>query len=309
MKAWRFAYSTLLLCLFGLTLVWLAGSVVARPVNRPVAPPPEPGRVVRLQAADGVPIEGSYWPGATSEGPAVLLLHGINTNRNLFRRHAVWLNGLGYGVLAIDLRGHGGSGAVGRTFGWHEARDAAAAFAFLKREAPDRKIGVIGISLGGAAALLGEEGPLPAEAMVLHAVYPDIRKAILNRLGRSGSTILASLSEPLLSYQSYGRYGVPPERIAPIAGIRRYRGTVLVVGGAEDFATTVEDSRALHAAAAGPKALWLVEGADHVETSKLFTDSYRARVRCLFHRTLGEPLRHRRASQPFDQPCATSHSS
>ena len=308
MKASRVTLSILLLCAFGLALIWLAGSVVARPINRPVAPPPEPGRVVRLEAVDGVPIEGSYWAGATRDAPAILLLHGINNNRNLFRRQAAWLNGLGYAVLAIDLRGHGGSGAVERTFGWHEARDAAAAFAFLEREAPGRKIGLIGVSLGGAAALLGENGPLPADVMVLHGVYPDIRKAILNRLERSGSRMLAAASEPLLSYQTYGRYGIAPERIAPIEGVRRFRGAVLVIGGTDDDATRVEDSRALYAAAPGPKWLWLVDGADHVETSKLFSPAYRARIRCLFERTLGEPRRHSPEAQPFDQPCVISPS-
>jgi dipeptidyl aminopeptidase/acylaminoacyl peptidase len=300
MKAARALSTLFLVALAGVSLVWVAGSVVARPVNRPVPPPPPPGQVVHMRAADGVGIEGSYWPGARPDGPAVLLLHGINTNRNQFTRHAQWLSGLGYTVLAIDLRGHGGSGAVERTFGLHEARDAAAGFTFLERQAPGRRIGVIGVSLGGAAALLGEEGPLPAQAMVLHGVYTDIRKAIVNRLERSGSTYLASASEPLLSYQAYARYGVPPERIAPVDGIRRYRGTVLIVAGTDDDATRVEDSRALYDAAAGPKALWLVEGADHVETSKLFTRAYRERVRDLFARTLGEPGGHRRPPRPFE---------
>jgi dipeptidyl aminopeptidase/acylaminoacyl peptidase len=299
MKAARPLWTLFLLVVAGLLLVWVAGSVVARPVNRPVSPPPPPGTVVHMEAADGVPIEGSYWAGAGRHAPAVLLLHGINTNRNQFTRHAEWLSGLGYAVLAIDLRGHGGSGAVERTFGLHEARDAAAGFAFLKAQAPGRRIGVIGVSLGGAAALLGEAGPLPADAMVLHGVYPDIRKAIVNRLERSGSSSLASLSEPLLSYQSYARYGVAPERIAPIDRIRRYRGALLVVGGTDDDATRVEDSRALYQAAAGAKSLWLVEGADHVETSKLFDRAYRERVRSLFARTLGEPRGHLPRRQPF----------
>lgn len=292
MKAARALSTLFLLAIAGLCLIWVAGSVVARPINRPVSPPPAPARVVHLRAADGAAIEGSYWAGASAQAPAVLLLHGINTNRNLFARHAEWLSGLGYAVLAIDLRGHGGSAALERTFGLHEARDAAAGFAFLEAQAPGRSIGVIGVSLGGAAALLGEDGPLPADAMVLHGVYPDIRKAIANRLERSGSTYVASLSEPLLSYQAYARYGVAPERIAPVDGIRRYRGAVLIVGGTEDDATRVEDSRALYEAAAGPKSLWLVEGADHVETSKLFDRAYRNRVRTFFARTLGVPRGH-----------------
>ena len=126
-----------------------------------------------------MPNEGSYWPGWAADGPAVLLLHGVRSSRAGFARHASWLNGLGYAVLAIDFRGHGGSGAVPRSFGLHEARDAAAALAFLRHEAPSRRVAVIGTSLGGAAALLGDNGPLPVQAMVLQAGFPDLRISTL----------------------------------------------------------------------------------------------------------------------------------
>jgi pimeloyl-ACP methyl ester carboxylesterase len=227
----RWALILLLGALLGAAFVWGAGSYLARPVNSPVAPPPAPAVPVRLMTRDGVPIAGSYWPGSRPDGPAVLLMHGINNTRRLFDAKALWLNGLGYAVLAIDLRGHGESGAVERTFGWRESEDAGAALRWLRAGHPGRRVGVIGVSLGGAAALLEREGPLPVQAMVLHAVYPDIRTAIANRIARFAPRPLARLAEPLLSDQSYLRYGVAPERIAPIEGLRRYRGPVLIIGG------------------------------------------------------------------------------
>ena len=283
-----FILATLLAAL-PLAGAWAVGSYLSWPGNEAVPPPAPPGRVVHLTASDGTAIEGSYWPGARPDAPAILLLHGINNTRARLSAHALWLNGLGYAVLAIDLRGHGGSGAVARSFGFNEGRDAAAAVAFLRERAPGRKLGVIGVSLGGAAALLGEGTPLPVEAMVLHAVYPDLRTAIVNRLARIGSRTLAHLGEPLLSYQSRWRIGVGPERIAPIEGIRAYRGGVLVIGGGDDLSTRPVDTQALYDAAPGPKSLWLIAGADHVETSILWTDAYRARVRRLFAESLGEP--------------------
>jgi pimeloyl-ACP methyl ester carboxylesterase len=292
-----------------LLLVWTAGSVVARPVNRAVTPPAPPGRLVALTADDGVAIAASYWPGSRPDAPAVLLLHGVNNTRAMFAEQTAWLNRLGYAVMAIDFRGHGASAPVERSFGWREAADAAAAVAWLRRTAPRRKVAVIGVSQGGAAALLGPDGPLDADALVLHAVYPDLRKAVVNRLARSGSLFLARLSEPLLSYQAYARLGVAPERISPLAALRRYDGPVLIVGGTADLDTTVEDSRALHAAARGPKSLWLVEGADHVEVSKLWSGEYRRRVRCFLHRGVGEPGRHLAGAGELDAPCATSPSS
>lgn len=309
MKAVRLLRHLMLLSLVAFGLVWIAASIVARPFNRAVAAPVPPVEAVELAASDGTRLAASYWPGRTADAPAVLLLHGINNNRTKFARQAEWLNGLGYAVLALDFRGHGRSAAVPRTFGWREGRDAAAAFAFLKKDAPERKVGVIGVSLGGAAALLGEGGPLPAEAMVLHAVYPDIRKAILNRIEPRAGGWFAALSEPLLSYQSWLRYGVAPDRIAPLEAIRSYRGAVLVIGGMDDRDTRPEDSRALHAAAPGEKALWLLDGADHVETSKVFDEAYRRRVGCLFAARLGVPGGSVGGAAALERRCANSPSS
>ncbi|MEA3047152.1 MAG: uncharacterized protein QOJ53_1484 [Sphingomonadales bacterium] len=284
----RFALIAAILLLAG---AWIAGSILTWPHHADVAPPGPPGRVVHLEASDGVPVAASWWPGARADAPAILLLHGINNTRDRMRAQALWLNGLGYGVLAIDFRGHGESGAAQRSFGLNEARDAAAALAFVRRDMPARRIGLIGISQGGASALLGDEGALPVQAMVLHAVYPDLRTAIVNRIARVTGRPLAHLGEPLLSFQSWPRYGAPPARIAPIEGLRRFRGAVLIVAGTADRDTTLADSRAMYAAAPGPKSFWLVDNADHLAVSILWNDAYRARVRAFFAETLGEPGR------------------
>lgn len=216
-----------------------------------------------------------------------LLLHGIGASRAGLDEHAAWLTRMGYAVLAPDLRGHGGSAAVPRSFGWHEANDVAAAIAFLRKDAPARKIAVIGVSLGGAAALLAQDGPAPADALVLQAVYPDIRTAIANRIASRVGRLFATLAEPLLSYQSWPRYGVAPGRISPLNAIARYKGPVFVIGGTRDRETVTEDTRALFAAARGPKAMWLVGGADHAGTCSLWTPEYRERVGGFLRRAIG----------------------
>src|ERR1700755_933404 len=91
-RARRWALGALLAGFLGLALAWAVGSFIARPVNAPVGAPPGPATPVRLVTRDGIPIAGSYWPGSRPEGPAVLILHGINNNRRLFDAKARWLN-------------------------------------------------------------------------------------------------------------------------------------------------------------------------------------------------------------------------
>jgi pimeloyl-ACP methyl ester carboxylesterase len=287
-------FRRLLICIaillfIGFAAAWVFGSLATQPHVAAVPPPRPPGRVVHLIATDGVQLEGSFWPGAHDDGPAVLLLHGINSSRASFTNHALWLNSLGYSVLAIDLRGHGGSEAVPRSFGLYEARDAAAGLAFLRSDAPNRRVGLVGTSLGGAAALLGDDGPLPVQAMVLQAVYPDLRRAITNRITRVVGRPLAVLGEPVLSFQSWPRYGVPPSRMAPIAGLSRFHGPVLIIGGTADSNTTVADTLALYHSAPGPRSLWLLNGVGHAATGSIFTAEYRRRVQDLFESSLGPP--------------------
>lgn len=277
------------LFLGGSLLLWLFGSLIAAPNGSRVPAPPTPGQVVRLTTGSGVELEANYWPGRRAGAPAVLLLHGLDASRSMFDEHAAWLHGLGYAVLAPDFRGHGQSARRARTFGWREAEDAGAAFAFLRAAAPGARIAVVGVSLGGAAALLGATGPLPADAMVLQAVYPDLRTAIANRVSSRVGGVASRFLEPLLSFQTWPRYGVAPARISPIAGLRRYPGPVLVIGGTRDRDTTQAETRALHAAARGDKTLWIVEGTNHVETCGLWTPEYRTRVGGFLRDTIGVP--------------------
>jgi pimeloyl-ACP methyl ester carboxylesterase len=137
--------------------------------------------------------------------------------------------------------------------------------------------------------LLGRSGPLPADALVLQAVYPDIRRAIRNRIADRLGAAPARLLEPLLSFQSKPRFGAMPGDLSPLEALRRYRGPVFVIGGGEDRYTPPEETRALFAAAPGPKALWLVPGRGHAAIGELSDDPYRARIATFLRSTLGPP--------------------
>ena len=86
---------------------------------------------------------------------------------------------------------------------------------------------------------------------MLQAVYPDIRRAIRNRIAAYPPRPFASVLEPLLSYQSPLRFGVWPDRLTPVASLASYRGPVLIAGGEKDVYTPPSESREMLAAAPG----------------------------------------------------------
>jgi pimeloyl-ACP methyl ester carboxylesterase len=130
------------------------GYLMTRPTPSYVAPAMPPAHDVTLTAQDGVRLAASYWPGRVETAPGILLLHGVGGSRVI--GNAEWLAARGYAVLAIDFRGHGQSDSAIKSFGLYEARDARVAFDWLKQKQSGAPVAVIGISLGGAAALLGE---------------------------------------------------------------------------------------------------------------------------------------------------------
>ncbi|SNT13495.1 Serine aminopeptidase, S33 [Sphingomonas laterariae] len=273
----------------GLAVSWFAGSIMVQGHNTNVAPARHPSEDIALFTSDGIRIAATFAPGRNDTSPAVLLLHGVDASRDALATNAAWLHSLGYATLAIDFRGHGQSSLASRTFGFTEARDARAAFEWLKRRQNDAPVAVIGISLGGAAALIGEGGPLPADALILQAVYPDIRLAIRNRIASRLTTAPAYLLEPFLSFQAPLRFGVWPDRLSPLDAVGGYRGPVLVIGGELDRSTPPAESRALFAAVNGHRELWLTPQGDHAEICQLSDTAYRARIRSFLERTMRLP--------------------
>jgi pimeloyl-ACP methyl ester carboxylesterase len=273
----------------GLMLSWAAGSFMVRGEASAVPPAKAPARDLRIRTSDGLTLAATYWPGRRLDSPAILLLHGVKASRASTAPTAAWLSGLGYAALTIDFRGHGQSDMAPRSFGLREASDARSAFEWLKRRQQGAPVAVIGNSLGGAAALLGPAGPLRADALVLQAVYPDIRRAIRNRIADRLGAAPARLLEPLLSFQSKPRFGAWPGDLSPVEALRRYPGPVFVLGGEEDSYTPPQETRALFAAARGRKALWLVPGRDHAAMGRLSDAPYRERLGRFLGATVGRP--------------------
>lgn len=195
-RAKRWLAGGLLIAVIGLGASWILGTLIVSATPSAVAASTLPARDLRLPGGDGVTLAATYRPGARNDAPGVLLLHGNGASRAQFADEALSLAAMGYAVLTIDFRGHGESTARPHSFGWHEADDAAVAFRWLKRQQNGASVAVVGISLGGAAALLGRDGPLPADALVLQAVYPDIRRAIRNRIATITGRWIATLLEP-----------------------------------------------------------------------------------------------------------------
>jgi uncharacterized protein len=269
----------LLTCLIGL---WLAGSILSAPAPQSIGNLPSDlaGRDVQFSSASGATIHGWLVPGKKGAG-AIVLMHGVRANRLSMLDRARFLSQAGYSVLLFDFQAHGESTGEHITFGYLESRDAQAAVSFLRANAQAEKIGIIGVSMGGAATLLATP-PLGVDAMVLEMVYPTLKQAISNRLTMRLGGWAGALT-PLLSWQLKPRLGIDVEVLRPIDHVGRISIPKLFIVGAEDQHTTIEESRQMFNAAGGPKDLWVVEGAKHVDLYPASKKEYERRVLDFFN--------------------------
>lgn len=254
---------------------WMVGTKLIAPTIHTVRLPAGfPAEIVSIQGS-GHKIAG-WWVDSGPGSPVVLLLHGARDDRTSMLLRAQLLMRHGFSVLLIDLQAHGETQGEAITFGLRESADVVAARDWIRQKAPERRIGVIGCSLGGASVLLGPQ-PSGFDAVVLEAVYPRISRAVENRI-RTRLGPLAPLLTPLLLMQLQPRLHIALSDLEPIRSIGRLGSPVLVVAGSKDERTTLAESQELFDAASPPKSLWIVDGAGHQDFLSFDPRGYDAHV-------------------------------
>jgi esterase/lipase len=267
-----------LILLISIVVIYFIGTFLTKAEPRNIGSMPNDlknTRAVSFFSKSGSQLSGWLLEAKQGKG-GVLLLHGVRSNRLQMLRRARFLQRVGYDVLLFDFQAHGESSGEQITFGYLESLDAEAAYDYLQDRLCNPTIAVIGVSLGGASALLGEvKGK--AKVMILESVYPSIEKAINNRLGIYLGSV-GSYFSPLLTMQLEPRLGVGLEGLKPIEQMINVKGAVLIISGNKDKHTTVKETEKMFAMAKEPKELWLVEGKGHVDFSETLGETYEEKV-------------------------------
>ncbi|MDE2420613.1 MAG: alpha/beta fold hydrolase [Gammaproteobacteria bacterium] len=257
--------------------VWAAGEFLSYPAHRTIgiAPINLPTEQVTIATSPNNKISGWLMQGHVHQG-VVLLLHGVRGDRREMLPRARFLHQLGYTVFLIDLPAHGESDGDHISFGHTEAVGVNAALHFLRQRFPDEHIGAIGVSLGAASLVLAE--PKPAlDAVVLESMFPAIENAVDNRMDfYLGSQ--AHLLSPLLLWQLPLRLHVSPSQLRPISAISEMHSPLLIISGAVDRYTPLNETQSIYAAAGQPKSLWIIDGAAHVDLHDYETKEYEKRI-------------------------------
>jgi alpha-beta hydrolase superfamily lysophospholipase len=158
---------------------------------------------VTFRTRDGVQIVGSLYLPARRPSPCVILVHMLTRSRDDWRALASRLADAGIAALAIDLRGHGASGADPRAQPDAEdlspdLLDVQGARAFLASR-PDlgiTTVGIAGASIGANLAVLAAAGDPSVRSIALLSPGLDFRnlrtEASLRKYGQRAALMIAS---------------------------------------------------------------------------------------------------------------------
>lgn len=202
----------------------------------------------------GNSLSGWYLP-SPSGAPLAILAHGSIGRRDQLVDEVRFLHTHGIGVLAFDFPGHGLSGGQVDCEGQPDVvRELVTHAQSLQPTSP---VTALGFSMGGYA--------------VAAAAAQDPRIAGVVLMG----TFADALEQTKFEHQSAGWlsqtaaiwtdrfYGLDLSKLRPLDSVAHIKQPLLIIHGAKDEVVSVDQARALYAAANEPKQLWLVEEARH----------------------------------------------
>lgn len=241
------------------------------------------GEHVKFLSQDGLRLAAWYFP--SRNGAAVVVCHGLGVNRGEVMDFARFLCRAGYGALLFDFRAHGESEGEIISLGYYEALDVIGAAEFLKTR-PDvepEKIGLIGVSLGGSAAVLAAAQYTDLRAVVVDSTFTSVT-ALVRRQFRNFINLPAWFA-PLIVWAGQRQLKVKVSLIQPVAAIARISPRpLLVIHGSADELIDVENGLELYRAAREPKELWIVHDSPHAQGIVTHGDEYVRRVVGFFDR-------------------------
>jgi uncharacterized protein len=227
----------------------------------------------------------SAWYASPTNGAAVIVTHGTNSDRSTMLPELRVLTGAGYGVLAFDWPGLGDSeGAIRWDGQARRALTAAIDWLSAQSEVDSRRIGGLGFSIGGFVMTQVAAQDPRLRAVVLEAPPPSFDDYIRLHCTRWG--ILGEWPARWAIRDS----GLLDPAVEPVRLIDKIAPRpVLILAGSLDHEVSAALVTKLYAAARDPKTLWIVDGAHHGDYVEVAAAEYARRLTDFFAQGLRTP--------------------
>lgn len=249
---------------------------------------------IRMPSRFGYSLTGTFIPNPQTTDKTLIFLHGFTESRLAGLNYLTIYRNAGYNLLLVDSRAHGESGGDSVTWGVYEKHDVDQWVDWLRHRFPTGIIGMHGISMGAATALLHaelNESNKRVAFYIADSSYADFEALLADQMNQRlqlPGNIPPQVLLPYANAVAYLRSRFTFGEASPIRAVQQVTTPVLYIHGEADRLVPSGMSQQLYNATKGQRHIQLFPRADHV--SSIFTD--RARYRTVvqgFARSVQEP--------------------
>lgn len=225
---------------------------------------------VTLTSRYGYPLAGTFIPNPTPTNKTVVFLHGFTESRlSGIYYLGIYLDA-GFNMLVVDSRAHGDSGGNFVTWGVYEKYDLDQWIDWLYERYPDGTVGVHGISMGAAAALMHaelNEQKKRVSFYIADSAYSDFETLINIELKGKIHTIDPELPlKLLLPYANAAAFlndRFTFYQASPIRAVGAVTTPVLYLHGEADRLVPAVMAHELYNATKGPRQIYIFPRGAH----------------------------------------------
>jgi uncharacterized protein len=241
---------------------------------------------IGIHSSTGVFLNGRFFP--ASGHALIVLVSGYGDTQNQVLPYAEFLHRSGFSTLTFNPRARGDSGGEYVTLGVLEQidLDSVIRYAAQRADVDPNRIGVLGISMGGATAILTAARDRRIRAVVDDCGFSDAPSVIAASFEHF-IHLPAIPFAPVTVWIASHRAGIDVSDVRPedVVGAISPR-PILIIHGLADYVVPVANSERNFHAAREPKELWLVPGARHGDAHKVATAEYEKKVVTFFEKAL-----------------------
>ena len=237
---------------------------------------------IRMPSRFGYSLTGTFIPNPQTTDKTLIFLHGFSESRLAGLSYLnIYLNA-GYNLLLVDSRAHGESGGQSVTWGVYEKHDVDQWVDWLRHRFPKGTIGMHGISMGAATALLHaglNEANKRVSFYIADSAYSDLESLLADQMSQRlqlPGNIPPQVLLPYANAVTYLRARFTFGAASPLRVVQQVTTPVLYIHGEADRLVPASMSQQLYSMTKGQRQIQLFPRADHV--SSIYTDRSRYRT-------------------------------